>query len=229
MSLIEAKNLTKVYQASDIKTVALEKVSFTIDQGEFVAIMGPSGSGKSTLMHIIGALDIPTSGTYMLDGENVESMSENQLAQIRNKKIGFVFQAFNLLPRASSLKNVMLPMMYGGIPKTDRKKMAQKYLTLVGLKDRMYHTSNQLSGGQKQRVAIARALAMNPSIILADEPTGNISGKHVEEVMKTLVELNSQGHTIIVITHEQEVANYARRIISLKDSHLVSDKKRRSL
>ena len=227
MSLLEIKKISKVYQTGEIKTVALDKVSFSIEQGEFVAIMGPSGSGKSTLMHIIGALDVPTSGEYYLDGENVSTLNDEELALVRNKKIGFVFQAFNLLARTSSIKNVMLPMMYGSVPKDQREELAKKYLKIVGLEDRMYHKSNELSGGQKQRVAIARALAMNPSILLADEPTGNISGKHVEEIMQTLVDLNTQGNTIIMITHEQEVADFASRIIYLRDAKLVEDKKRK--
>lgn len=223
MSLLEIKGISKLYRTGDIQTIALDSVSFKIKKGEFVAIMGPSGSGKSTLMHIIGALDVPSSGEYFLDGVNVSTLNDEQLAQVRNKKIGFVFQAFNLLSRTSSLKNVMLPMKYGGVPKADREPRAKKYLKLVGLADRMYHLSNQLSGGQKQRVAIARALAMNPSIILADEPTGNISGKHVDEIMQTLVELNKKGHTIVMITHEQEVAEYASRTIYLKDARIIDD------
>jgi putative ABC transport system ATP-binding protein len=227
MSLLKVKNISKIYQTDVVKTVALDDVSFEIEKGEFVAIMGPSGSGKSTLMHIIGALDLPTSGEYYLDGENVSQLKDSDLAELRNKKIGFVFQAFNLLPRTSSLKNVMLPMKYGDIPKHKRETIAKRYLKIVGLEDRMYHKSNQLSGGQKQRVAIARALVMNPSIILADEPTGNISGKHVDEIMKTLVKLNKEGHTIIIITHEQEVADYAQRIISLRNAKLVGDKRKK--
>jgi putative ABC transport system ATP-binding protein len=227
MALLELKNISKVYKTADIETVALDVVSFTIDTGDFVAIMGPSGSGKSTLMHIIGALDIPSSGEYYLDGENVSTLNDEQLALVRNKKIGFVFQAFNLLARTSSIKNVMLPMMYGDVPKDQREGLAKKYLKIVGLEDRMYHKSNQLSGGQKQRVAIARALAMSPSILLADEPTGNISGKHVDEIMQTLVRLNKEGHTIIMITHEQEVAEYAKRIIYLRDAKLVKDSRRK--
>ncbi|NMB57084.1 ABC transporter ATP-binding protein, partial [Candidatus Beckwithbacteria bacterium] len=182
------------------------------------------GSGKSTLMHIIGALDTPTSGDYYLDGKKVSNLKDDDLAEIRNKKIGFVFQAFNLLPRTSALRNVMVPMIYGDIDKNIREKKAKELLNLVGLGDRLYHFSNQLSGGQQQRVAIARALSMNPAIILADEPTGNISGKHVEEVMNTFKKLNQEGHTIIVITHENEIAEYAQRTLFLKDSHLVEDR-----
>lgn len=221
MSLIEVKNLTKIYQTGEVKTIAIEDISFEIKKGEFVAIMGPSGSGKSTLMQILGALDVPTSGEYLLDGVDVSKLRDDELADIRNKKIGFVFQAFNLLARTTSLKNVTLPMIYGGTPKKDREPLAKKLLTMVGLADRIYYSSSQLSGGQKQRVAIARALAMNPSIILADEPTGNISGKHVDEIMSTLVELNKKGHTIIMITHEDEIAGYANRILRIKDGHLL--------
>src|SRR3989304_2347170 len=173
--MIQVKDVSKIYKTGDIETIALDNVSFSIKKGEFVAIMGPSGSGKSTLMHILGALDTPTSGEYTLDGESVESLSDDELANIRNRKIGFVFQSFNLLPRTSALQNVILPMMYAGVPKAERLKIAEKYLDMVGLSDRMNHTPAQLSGGQQQRVAIARSLVLNPSIILADEPTGNIA------------------------------------------------------
>lgn len=206
-----------------VQTVALDDVSFSIDKGEFVAIMGPSGSGKSTLMHILGALDTPTKGTYILDGENVEKLSRDQLAEIRNKKIGFVFQAFNLLPRTTALKNVALPMIYGGIPKNERLERAKALLKQVGLEDRMNHTSSQLSGGQMQRVAIARALAMNPSIILADEPTGNISSAQSDEIMRLFQNLEKQGHTIVMITHEPSVAAFAQRIIHVKDGKIEKD------
>lgn len=206
-----------------IETVALQDISFTINRGEFVAIMGPSGSGKSTLMHILGALDLPTSGTYILDGENVERLSEDELADIRNRKIGFVFQAFNLLPRTTALKNVTLPMMYAGIPKEEREVTAKKFLDMVGLGNRIYHTSNQISGGQQQRVAIARALAMNPSIILADEPTGNIASAQAEEIMAIFQRLNREGHTIVMITHEPDIAEHAKRIIHVRDGVIVED------
>src|SRR3989344_5301059 len=174
-AIIQAKNLSKVYKTDVLETTALSDISFEIKKGEFVAIMGPSGSGKSTLMHIIGALDTPTSGTYILDGEEVQKLSDDELSDIRNRKIGFIFQSFNLLPRTSALKNVMLPMRYAGIPKDERQQRAEKYLKMVGLSERMNHGTNQLSGGQQQRVAIARAIAMNPAILLADEPTGNIA------------------------------------------------------
>ncbi len=209
----------------DSQTVALSDVSFDIAKGEFVAIMGPSGSGKSTLMHMLGALDTPTSGKYVLDGQDVSKLTDDELAEIRNKKIGFVFQAFNLLPRRSALKNVMLPMIYANIPKNQRENLAKKYLEMVGLGNRLNHTTNQLSGGQQQRVAIARALAINPTIILADEPTGNLASAQGEEIMDIFKDLNEEGHTIIMITHEPDIAEHAKRIIMVKDGKLISDKK----
>lgn len=221
--MINVSHLSKIYKMDTVQTVALDDVSFAIDKGEFVAIMGPSGSGKSTLMHLLGALDTPTKGKYILDGENVGQLSKDQLAEIRNKKIGFVFQAFNLLPRTTALKNVALPMIYAGIPKAERLERAKKLLTQVGLEDRMGHTTSQLSGGQMQRVAIARALAMNPSIILADEPTGNISSAQSDEIMRVFQNLQKQGHTIIMITHEPSVAAYAQRIIYVKDGKIEKD------
>jgi putative ABC transport system ATP-binding protein len=205
------------------ETTALDDVSFTIQKGEFVAIMGPSGSGKSTLMHILGALDRPTSGTYILDGENVENLSDDALADIRNRKIGFVFQAFNLLPRTTTLKNVMLPMIYAGIPKRERQETAKKFLEMVGLGNRLYHTSNQISGGQQQRVAIARALVLNPALLLADEPTGNIASAQAEEIMAIFQKLNKEGHTIVMITHEPDIAEHAQRIIFVRDGKIVQD------
>lgn len=222
--MIKVKNISKVYQIGDVETVALSNVSFKIEKGEFVAIMGPSGSGKSTLMHILGALDSPSSGEYWLDGQKISNLSDDELAQIRNKKIGFVFQAYNLLPRITALKNVILPMIYGEIAEEEREDKARKYLEMVGLAERMDHSSNQLSGGQQQRVAIARALAMNPSIILADEPTGNIATKQAEEIMSIFRELNRKGHTIIMITHEPDIAEYAKRIIVIRDGELIEDK-----
>lgn len=221
--MIDVSHLSKIYKMDTVQTVALDDVSFSIDKGEFVAIMGPSGSGKSTLMHILGALDTPTSGKYILDGENVGQLSKDQLAEIRNKKIGFVFQSFNLLPRTTALKNVALPMIYAGIHKNERFEKAKILLKQVGLEDRMDHTSSQLSGGQMQRVAIARALAMNPSIILADEPTGNVSSAQSDEIMKLFQNLQKQGHTIIMITHEPSVAAYAQRIIHVKDGKIEKD------
>lgn len=221
--MIDVSHISKIYKTADIETVALDNVSFVIKKGEFVAIMGPSGSGKSTLMHILGALDTPTSGEYILDSENVSKLTDDELADIRNRKIGFIFQAFNLLPRTTTMKNVMLPMVYAGIPKEAREQRAQKYLEMVGLGHRLYHTSNQLSGGQQQRVAIARALAMNPSILLADEPTGNIASVQAEEIMEIFQKLNDEGHTIIMITHEPDIAGHAKRIISVRDGKISND------
>lgn len=218
--MITIKNITKVYKIGDVETRALDGISFNVKKGEFLAIMGPSGSGKSTLMHILGGLDRPTSGEYILDGENVENLTDDKLAEIRNKKIGFVFQAYNLLPRITALKNVMLPMMYAGIPIKKREEIAKKYLKMVGLENRMQHTSNQLSGGQQQRVAIARALVLSPSIILADEPTGNVATQQAKEIMDIFTKLNKEGHTIIMITHEEDIAEYAERVIYLKDGKI---------
>lgn len=219
--MINVSHISKIYKTEALETVALSDISFEIKKGEFVAIMGPSGSGKSTLMHILGALDKPSSGEYVLDGENTSHLSDDELADIRNRKIGFIFQAYNLLPRTTAMKNVMLPMAYAGIPKEERRKRAQKYLEMVGLGNRLEHTSNQLSGGQQQRVAIARALAMNPAILLADEPTGNIASAQAEEIMKIFRDLNKQGHTIVMITHEPDIASHAQRIIHVKDGKLV--------
>jgi len=221
--MITVKNISKIYKTGEVEVKALDDISFKIKKGEFVAIMGPSGSGKSTLMHIIGALDKPTQGEYILDGQSVEKLDEDELAEIRNKKIGFVFQAYNLLARTSALKNVMIPMMYGGIEKEKREEIAKKYLTMVGLKDRFEHTPSQLSGGQQQRVAIARSLSMNPSILLADEPTGNIATVQAAEIMEIFQDLNEQGNTIVMITHEPEIAEYAKRIIKIRDGKIVED------
>jgi len=223
--IIQVSNLTKIYKIGSVETIALDNVSFSVKQGEFVAIMGPSGSGKSTLMHILGALDLPTSGEYILNGQNVSKLSDDELADIRNKKIGFVFQSYNLLPRTTAIKNVMLPMAYAGVSKPNRLTTAKKYLTMVGLENRINHTSNQLSGGQQQRVAIARALSLDPSIILADEPTGNIASAQAEEIMNIFKKLNKDGHTIVMITHEPDIAKYATRIILIRDGKIVQDKK----
>jgi putative ABC transport system ATP-binding protein len=223
--MINVSHLSKIYKIDTVETLALADVSFKIKKGEFIAIMGPSGSGKSTLMHILGALDTPTSGTYFLDGENVGQLNEDQLADIRNKKIGFVFQSYNLLPRTSALKNVMLPMAYAGVNPAERLRKAREFLKMVGLEDRMDHFSNQLSGGQQQRVAIARALANDPAIILADEPTGNLASAQSKEIIDIFVKLNKKGHTIIMITHESDIAENAKRIILLKDGKIVKDKK----
>src|SRR3989344_3179706 len=221
--IIKVSRLSKVYRTDDLENVVLSDVTLTINKGDFVAIMGPSGSGKSTLMQILGCLDLPTSGTYLLDGQDVAGLSDDKLADIRNKKIGFVFQAYNLLPRTSALKNVMVPMMYAGIPKDKRIEVAMKFLTMVGLADRLEYSPSQLSGGQQQRVAIARSLVMNPSIILADEPTGNIATKQAIEIMKIFQNLNNTGHTIVMITHEPHIASYAKRIIKIQDGKIDKD------
>ncbi|MBI4137569.1 ABC transporter ATP-binding protein [Candidatus Roizmanbacteria bacterium] len=223
MSIINVSHINKIYKTSSVETTALSDISFEIKKGEFVAIMGPSGSGKSTLMHILGALDTPTSGDYVLDGKQVSKLSDEELAKIRNQNIGFVFQAFNLLPRTSALRNVMIPMIYAGIAREEREKKARHYLEIVGLKDRINHMSNQLSGGQQQRVAIARALSMNPSIILADEPTGNIATNQAEEIMSIFAQLNKEGHTIVMITHEPDIAGYAKRVIHIRDGRIEKD------
>jgi putative ABC transport system ATP-binding protein len=222
-AIIETHHLSKVYKVDGLETVALSDITFSIEKGEFVAIMGPSGSGKSTLMHILGALDQPTRGEYILDGENVERLTDDELAEIRNRKIGFVFQAFNLLPRTTTMKNVMLPMMYAGIAKEERLRKAKELLTMVGLGDRLEHTSNQISGGQQQRVAIARALSLNPAMILADEPTGNIASAQAEEIMAIFQKLNNEGHTIVMITHEPDIAEHTKRIIHVKDGKMEKD------
>ncbi len=202
---------------------ALKSISINIEKGEYVAFMGPSGSGKSTLMNIIGCLDSPTGGTYILNGKDVSDMTENELAEIRNKEIGFVFQTFNLLPRQSSLENVALPLIYAGYNKTDRTIRAQQVLESVGLGDRSLHKPNELSGGQRQRVAVARALVNNPSILLADEPTGNLDTKTSYEIMQLFAEIHEKGNTIIMVTHEEDIAQYAHRIIRLRDGLIESD------
>jgi putative ABC transport system ATP-binding protein len=223
--MIKVSHLKKVYQVGSVETVALNDVSFEIKKGEFVAIMGPSGSGKSTLMHILGALDVPTAGEYILDGKIVSNLNNDQLADVRNRKIGFIFQAYNLLPRTSTLKNVMLPMMYGEVPRSERVKRATEKIEMVGLGHRIHHLSNQLSGGQQQRVAIARSLVMDPSILLADEPTGNIASNQAEEIMDIFHQLHHRGHTIVMITHEPDIAAHAQRVIHIRDGKLVADNK----
>lgn len=225
--MIEVQNVTKVYKTGSLDFQALRGVSFQIKNGEFVAIMGPSGSGKSTLMHILGALDTPTSGTYFLDNKDVSQLSDDELADIRKSKIGFVFQAFNLLPRTTVLRNVMLPLIYAGVAGHQRKDRAEQALRAAGLENEHFqHLSNQLSGGQVQRVAIARALVNNPALILADEPTGNLDSKTGEIVLNTFRQLNEEsGRTIILITHESDVAAHAKRIIQIKDGAIISDRK----
>lgn len=222
--MISLKDITKVYKNEHVETRALDGVSFTIKKGDFVAIMGPSGSGKSTLMHIVGALDAPTTGEYILDNQKVGQLDDDELAEIRNKKIGFIFQSFNLLRRTSAIKNVMLPMVYAGIASEKRMDLAKKLLAGVDLTDKENNLPSQLSGGQQQRVAIARALAMSPSIILADEPTGNLDTKSGAEIMDIFQALNKNGHTIIMITHERYIAEHAKRIILLRDGKVVEDK-----
>jgi len=222
--MIEVKNITKVYKSGNVETKALKDVSFSISGGEFVAIIGPSGSGKSTLMHILGCLDTPTSGQYFFEGKDVSQLSDDELADIRKKEIGFVFQSFNLLPRATVLRNVMLPLIYANISKSKREEIAKKALLSTGLDEKIfYHLSNQLSGGEMQRVAIARALANDPAIVLADEPTGNLDTKTGEVVLETFRNLNKQGRTVILITHEKYIAERAKRMISLRDGEIIED------
>ncbi len=226
--MIKCRDIAKTYFTGEVKTPALKKISLNIDKGEFVAIVGPSGSGKSTLMHILGALDTPTSGKYFLDSKEVSTMSENELSDLRKNKIGFVFQSFNLLPRTSVLQNVTLPLLFSAISRKEREKRAKEALLRAGLfeKDIFNKFSNQLSGGQIQRVATARALINNPSIILADEPTGNLDTKTSQVVMNTFKKLNQKGHTIIIITHEKEIAAFANRIISIRDGLIEKDIKK---
>jgi putative ABC transport system ATP-binding protein len=222
--MIECKNLCKTYTNGDVKTQAVCGISFKIEKGEFVSIIGPSGSGKSTLMHILGALDVPTSGEYFLDGKEVSKLNDDELSDLRRNKIGFVFQSFNLLPRTTVLRNVMLPLLYTNTSEKEREQRAREALKYAGLEENKYlNFSNQLSGGQMQRVAIARSLINNPSIILADEPTGNLDTKTSRVVMDTFKELNKKGHTIILITHEMEVADFANRVIHIRDGNIEKD------
>lgn len=221
--IIETHNISKVYKMGTNIVNALQSISINIDRGEYVAFMGPSGSGKSTLMNIVGCLDSPTEGTYMLNNQLVSEMTENELAQVRNKEIGFVFQTFNLLPRASALENVALPLIYAGYPRSERNEMAMEALQNVSLADRWHHKPNELSGGQRQRVAIARALVNSPSIILADEPTGNLDTKTSTDIMGLFQDLHDKGNTIIMVTHEDDIAHYAHRIIRLRDGLVEKD------
>ncbi len=222
-AIIEIQDLSKVYDLGAVKVEALRNVSVNIQENDYVAIMGPSGSGKSTLMNLIGCLDTPTSGEYFLAGERVAGLTDRQLADIRNRRIGFVFQTFNLLPRASALQNVELPLVYAGESPSERRRRAKEALESVGLGDRMKHKPNEMSGGQRQRVAIARALVTNPSIILADEPTGNLDSKTGEEIMQLLERIYENGNTIILVTHEEDIARHARRIVRLRDGMIESD------
>ncbi len=222
--MIRLQGIAKIYEMGSVEVRALDDLSMEIERGDYVAIMGPSGSGKSTLMNIIGCLDVPTSGTYSLDGEMVADKSETELADIRNRMIGFVFQTFNLIPRANILHNVELPLIYGGLNRRKRRELAEEALRRVGLADRMLHKPNELSGGQRQRVAIARALVFNPSIILADEPTGNLDTRTGEEIMGMFDELHEAGQTIILVTHEDNIAAHADRVITLRDGLVESDR-----
>jgi len=227
--VIEIRQITRDFPLGNEIVKVLKGIDLDIDRGEYVAIMGPSGSGKSTLMNLLGCLDTPTSGHYILNGKDASQMSDDELAEIRNKEIGFVFQTFNLLPRTTALENVALPMIYAGFNKTDRIKRAEEVLTNVGLGDRMDHKPNQLSGGQRQRVAVGRALVNKPSIILADEPTGNLDSKTSLEIMNLFDEIHAAGNTVILVTHEEEVANHAHRIIRLRDGIIESDERKEVL
>ena len=225
MALIELKNVVKKYRMGDTFVRALDGVDLTIERGEYVAIMGPSGSGKSTMMNILGFLDVPDEGEYIFEGKNTEGLNESQLAFIRNRKVGFVFQTFNLLPRETALENVELPMIYASVPRAKRIERAKQLLERVGLGHRIHHKPNELSGGERQRVAIARALANEPEIILADEPTGNLDTKTGEEIMGILDELNAAGKTVILVTHDPEIARHSHRIIHLKDGRIIGEER----
>ena len=224
--IIEIRNVCKTYHIGKVEVRALDGVSLTIGKNEYVAIMGPSGSGKSTLMNILGCLDTPDSGTYTLCGEDVSRLKDDALADVRSRQIGFVFQSFALMPRLSALENVALPLLYAGVPRAERLERARKALTMVGLGERMEHDPGELSGGQKQRVALARALIGNPSIILADEPTGNLDSATSEEIMALFNDIHAAGNTVILVTHSEQIAAYARRIICIRDGHIESDIKR---
>ena len=225
-ALIEIRDLVKVYEMGDVQVRALDGVSVEVEKGEFVAVMGPSGSGKSTLMNLIGCLDTPTSGTYSLNRSEVSRLDDDELARIRNREIGFVFQTFNLLSRTSALENVEVPLVYAGVPRAERKRRAQETLQMVGLGDRMHHQPNELSGGQRQRVAVARALVNGPSLLLADEPTGNLDSRTGEEIMVLFDELNAKGNTIVLVTHEEDIARHARRVIRLRDGKVVEEQRK---
>ncbi|TDT51366.1 ABC transporter ATP-binding protein [Fonticella tunisiensis] len=222
--MIEVKNLWKVYRTGNIEFTALKGINLFIGKGEYTAIMGPSGSGKSTLMNILGCLDRLTEGRYILNNKDVSKLTDNELARIRNREIGFVFQAFNLLPRLNALENVELPMMYAGISAWERRRRAREALAKVGLEDRMYHRPNELSGGQKQRVAIARAIVLNPSVLMADEPTGNLDTASSYEIMKIFQELNNDGTTVVMVTHEPDIAQYTKRIVMVRDGNIIEDR-----
>ncbi|MBE1441405.1 ABC transporter ATP-binding protein [Paenibacillus sp. OAS669] len=228
-AIIELKDITKSYERGAEKLQILKGVSMTVTTGDFVAIVGPSGSGKSTLMNTIGLLDVPTSGSYKLDGVATEKMSDNQLAEFRNKKIGFIFQQFNLLPKLNAIENVELPMIYAGVSKKVRREKAQEMLELLGMGTRGHHKPSELSGGQQQRVAIARALSISPSLLLADEPTGALDSKTGNEVLELMIRLNDQGNTIVLITHDNHIAENARRVISIRDGEIVRDERLRPL
>lgn len=221
--MIEIIDLRKSYKLLTDDIEVLKGVNLKIEKGEYVAIMGPSGSGKSTLMNILGCLDRPTSGKYILNSNDVSTLNDNELARIRNKEIGFVFQAFNLLPRLSALENVELPLIYSGLKLSERKKKAKEALVRVGLSDRMHHKPNELSGGQRQRVAIARAIVTNPSVLMADEPTGNLDSKSSEEIMRIFQNLNEEGSTIVMVTHENDIANHTKRIVRIRDGVILRD------
>jgi putative ABC transport system ATP-binding protein len=223
MNMIELSEITKVYKRGAEELHILKQISLSVAEGEFVAIIGPSGSGKSTLMNTIGLLDIPTSGSYKLDGVATEHMTDNQLAELRNHKIGFIFQQFNLLPRLTAIENVELPMIYAGLPKKERREKGQLMLEMLGMGQRGHHKPSELSGGQQQRVAIARALAISPSLLLADEPTGALDSRTGEEVLELMIQLNEQGNTIVLITHDTHIAEHAKRVVTLRDGNIISD------
>lgn len=221
--IISIRDVFKIYQVGTQEVRALNGVDLSVKKNEYMALMGPSGSGKSTLMNLVGCLDSPSMGSYLLNNQEVSRLSDNELAQIRNSEIGFVFQTFNLLPRYTALENVALPLVYAGMSSADRDKRAKEVLAMVGLEDRMKHTPNELSGGQRQRVAVARALVNNPSIILADEPTGNLDSKTSQDIMNLFQEIHDQGNTVIVVTHEEDIAAHARRVVRLRDGKIESD------